>query len=141
MLKDEYIFQEMLEQGKIAALHKTLPRPKWPPVAEHIILTGSGDSYCAALFGQWVLAEKGNVSALPALEASQAACSLHSEDLLITVSVSGRTARVLEAAQRAVAQGAHVVAVTDNVNSPLAVLASEIWPICASPCEELFETS
>jgi hypothetical protein len=39
MLKDEYIFQEMLEQKKIAALHKTLPRPNWPPVAEHIILT------------------------------------------------------------------------------------------------------
>ena len=140
MLKDEYIFQEMLEQKKIAALHKTLPRPNWPPVAEHIILTGSGDSHCAALFAQWVLAEKGKVSALPALEASQVARSLHSKDLLITISVSGRTARVLEAAQRALAQGAHVVAVTDNVNSPLAALASEIWPIYASPCEELFET-
>jgi len=141
MLKFEYIFQEMQEQERLAALHKKLPEPVWPRADGEIILTGSGDSHCAALFGQWLLADRCKVSGLPALEASQAALDLHAEDLLIGISVSGRTVRVLEAAQRALAVGAQVVAVTDNVNSPLASMASEVWPIYASPTEELLETN
>lgn len=141
MLKDEYIFQEMLEQERIVALQETLPRPVWPSVAGQIIFTGSGDSHCAALFAHWLLRDKRRVLGLPALEASQAALHLNSEDALIGISVSGLTARILEAAHRALATGAQVAAVTDNVHSPLAELASVVWPIYASPAEELCETN
>lgn len=141
MLSDEYIFQEILEQERIAALHGGLAAPQWPAVPDKVIITGAGDSYCAALFGCWLLAERGQVNGLPALEASLSAPYLSPQDVLIGISVSGHTVRVLEAAERALAAGAQVVAVTDNLQSPLAQLASEVWAIHASPPETLRETS
>ena len=140
MLNDEYIFQEILEQEKIAALHRMLPKPHWPVDPSRLIITGSGDSHCAALFGCWLLGKRGQVTGLPALEASQAAQYLLPEDILIGISVSGRTVRVLEAAKRASAAGAQVVAVTDDAQSPLAELASVVWPIHASPSDSLNHT-
>ena len=65
MLSDEYIFQEILEQERIAALHQTSSVPDWPDGAGKIIITGSGDSHCAALFGHWLLKMRGEVSGLP----------------------------------------------------------------------------
>jgi D-arabinose 5-phosphate isomerase GutQ len=140
MLRDEYIYQEMLEQERIVSLQRTLPPLEWPVPSNRVFLTGSGDSYCAALFGQWLMEEGRRAFALPALEASQAAQHFRPGDTLIGISVSGRTVRVLEAARRALAVGAQVVAVTDNLQSPLAELASSVWPIYASPPEELWDT-
>jgi fructoselysine-6-P-deglycase FrlB-like protein len=141
MLSAEYIFQEMMEQERIAELHRTLPPPEWPGDPGRIIVTGSGDSYCAALFGGWLLAQRGDVEALPAMDGSRAARKLGRGDILIAISVSGHTVRVLEAAGRALHNGAHVVAITDNLKSPLATVATTVWPIYASPAEELFHTS
>ena len=141
MLSDEYIFQEILEQERIAALHQTFYVPDWPGAAGKIVITGSGDSHCAALFGHWLLEKRGQVSGLPSLKASQAALHLGAEDILIGISVSGRTARLLETAKRALNAGAQVVAVTDNLQSPLAQLALVIWPIYGSPAEELSQTN
>ena len=141
MLNGEYIFQEILEQEKIAALHQTLSVPEWPGTEGRIIISGSGDSHCAALFGHWLLEKRGRVSGLPSLEASQKAQHLKPGDLFIGISVSGRTARVLEGAKRALSAGAAVVAVTDNQQSPLAQLATVVWPIHASPTGELSQTN
>ena len=141
MLSGEYIFQEILEQEKIAALHRTLSVPDWPAAEGKIIISGSGDSHCAALFGHWLLEKRGQVSGLPSLEASQTAQYLKPGDLFIGISVSGRTARVLEGAKRALGAGAPVVAVTDNLQSPLAQLASVVWPIYGSPAAELSQTN
>ncbi len=141
MLNDEYIFQEILEQAQIAASHGKLSAPHWPVDPSRLIITGSGDSYCAALFGRWLLGKRGQVTGLPALEASQAAQYLLPEDIFVGISVSGRTVRVLEAAKRALAAGAQVVAVTDAPQSPLAELASVVWPIHASPSDSLNRTS
>jgi fructoselysine-6-P-deglycase FrlB-like protein len=141
MLSGEYIFQEMMEQERIARLRWSLPEPEWPGTIERLIITGSGDSYCAALFGGWLMADRGGVSALSAMDASEAARGLGRGDALIGISVSGRTVRVLEAATRALHCGAQVIAVTDDVKSPLAEMATAVWPIYASPGEELFHTS
>ena len=141
MLTDEYIYQEMLEQEKIVVLQRKIPPLEWPGPSNRVILTGSGDSHCVALFGQWVMKERGQLSALPALEASQTAQHFQPGDTLICISVSGRTARVVEAAERALAASAQVIAVTDNLQSPLAKLASSVWPIYASPPEELSNTN
>ena len=141
MLSGEYIFQEILEQEKIAALHQALSVPDWPTAEGRIIISGSGDSHCAALFAHWLLEERGKVLGLPSLEASQTAQHLQPGDLFIGISVSGRTARVLEGAKRALNAGATVVAVTDNRQSPLAQLATVVWPIHASPPAELSQTN
>jgi D-arabinose 5-phosphate isomerase GutQ len=140
MLRDEYIFQEILEQESIAVLHQRLEPIQYPSGSGSIILTGSGDSHCAALFGHWLLQEQNRVFGLPALEASSAALHLSPKDVLLGISVSGRTIRVVEAAQRALNAGARVVAVTDNPESPLAQLASQVWLIHASPALELSKT-
>jgi len=140
MLRDEYIYQEMLEQERIVSLQRTLPPLEWPVPSDRVFLTGSGDSYCAALFGQWVMEKRGQVFGLPAFEASQAAQHFQPGDTLTGISVSGRTVRVLEAAKRALAAGGQVIAVSDNLHSPLAELASSVWPIYASPPEELEDT-
>ena len=140
MLSGEYIFQEMMEQERIARLHWSRPAPDWPGTTGRVIITGSGDSYCAALFGGWLMADRGKVSALPAMDASRAVQELGRGDTLIGISVSGRTVRVLEAATRALHCGARVIAVTDNLDSPLAKMATAVWPIYASPAEELFHT-
>jgi fructoselysine-6-P-deglycase FrlB-like protein len=87
------------------------------------------------------MAGRGKVSALPAMDASRAARELGHGDTLIGISVSGRTVRVLEAATRALHSGAQVIAITDNLQSPLAEMATTVWPIHASPAEELFHTS
>jgi DNA-binding MurR/RpiR family transcriptional regulator len=140
MLSGEHIFQEMMEQERLVRLHWSLPAPEWPGTSERLIITGSGDSYCAALFGGWLMADRGRVSALPAMDASRAARELGRGDALIAISVSGRTVRVLEAATRALHCGAQVIAITDNRKSPLAEMATAVWPIYASPAEELFHT-
>jgi 6-phospho-3-hexuloisomerase len=140
MLKDEYIYQEILEGERIVALQQTRPPLEWPVPSDRVFITGSGDSYCAALFGQWLMEERGRVYGLPALEASRAAQHFQAGDILIGISVSGRTVRVLEAAKRALTAGAQVVAVTDDLHSPLAELAFSVWPIYASPPEELQNT-
>ena len=140
MLKDEYIYQEIVEEERIVTLQQTLPPLEWPVPSDRVFLTGSGDSYCAALFGQWLMEKRDRVYGLPALEASQAARHFRAGDILLGISVSGRTVRVLEAARRALTAGAQVVAVTDDLHSPLAELASSVWPIYASPPEELLDT-
>jgi len=140
MLKDEYIYQEIVEEERIVTLQQTLPPLEWPVPSDRVFLTGSGDSYCAALFGQWLMEKRDRVDGLPALEASQAARHFRAGDILLGISVSGRTVRVLEAARRALTAGAQVVAVTDDLHSPLAELASSVWPIYASPPGELQDT-
>jgi len=140
MLSGEYIFQEIMEQERIARLHGSLPAPEWRGKTERLIITGSGDSYCAALFGGWLMANRGKVSALPAMDASEAAQGLGRGDALIAISVSGRTVRVLEGATRALHRGAEVIAITDDLNSPLAEIATAVWPIYASPAAELCRT-
>ncbi|MBW1983044.1 MAG: SIS domain-containing protein [Deltaproteobacteria bacterium] len=137
MLQDEYIYQEILEQESIALQHQQLSRPEWPVHGGRVIITGAGDSYCAALFGQWLIEQHRPIEALPALEASRAAPDLGKKDLLIAISVSGYTPRVLEASQRALAAGAELAAITDNPQSPLAQIATNLWPIYASPVKEL----
>ena len=141
MLSAEHIFHEMMEQERIAEIHRDLPPPEWPGPAERLLITGSGDSYCAALFGGWLMANRGKVAALPAMDASRVAQELGPGDVVIGISVSGHTARVLETATRAVQRGAHVIAITDNLQSPLAEIATAVWPIYASPARELFHTS
>ncbi|MFP3869537.1 MAG: SIS domain-containing protein [Syntrophobacteria bacterium] len=141
MFRREYIFQEISEQEKIAALHRRLPGPKWPRAGGKMLITGAGDSYCGALFGHWLLQNRFQATCLPALEASSAAQHFGPEDILVCISVSGYTSRVIEAAKRVLAVGAQVVAVTDNLQSPLAELTPVVWPIYASPPESLTHTS
>ncbi len=141
------MLEEMVEQP--AVLERILSRT-WPVVEalvreqrpERIVLTGSGDSLCAARCGAWALRDmaKGvkDVAAVCPLDLAR-----YRHDLLgpgtwlLAVSASGRTRRVLEAAAVARAVGSRVLAVTDDASGPLAGASDDVLELCASPQEAL----
>ena len=165
MLKDEYIYQEIQEQLRLIKIHQNAPKISIPDVKGQIIITGAGDSYCASEFGQWLLKNKYNVIALPSMDALQyssisdklvarnlfpgiripdkrvRATKLTKNDVVIGISVSGRTNRITEIFKLAKKVGAYSIAITDNANSPASQLADETWLIYASPQEELKHSS
>jgi len=177
MLKDEYIYQEIQEQLRLIRVHQNAPKISIPDVKGKIIITGAGDSFCASEFGEWILKDKYNVIAQPAMDALQYSsisnddilsavgnsrdCSLQKQagclqyysdkrvratkltknDVVIGISVSGRTNRIIEIFKLAKQVGAYTIAITDNADSPASQLADETWLILASPQEELKHSS
>ena len=183
MLKDEYIYQEIQEQLRLIKIHQNAPRISIPKVKGRTIITGAGDSYCASEFGEWILKDKYNVIALPAMDALQysaigyklvarnlfpfvvptlvgliepakagttnkyipdkrvRATKLTKNDVVIGISVSGLTNRIIEIFKLAKKVGAYSIAITDNANSPASQLADETWLTYASPQEELKHSS
>lgn len=143
----DFMLEEMVEQP--AVLERILTRT-WPVVEalvreerpERIVLTGSGDSLCAARCGAWALwnlaEDVKDVAAVRPLDLAR-----YRHDLLgpgtwlLAVSASGRTRRVLEAAAVARAAGARILAVTDDAAGPLAEASDDILELCASPPETL----
>lgn len=96
---------------------------------DRIVVTGSGDS----LFGARALAgpfRSRGIELLPqyplAIAAQQA---LPSDRTLVAISFSGTAQRTVAAAERAAADGLHVIAVTSETGSPLADIANEVVPI------------
>ncbi len=138
-LQKEYIYQEIQEQGEIARLILSKPRPSWPG-ARRTILAGAGDSLAAAELVAALYPER-RATALPILAASEEARKIGPQDALIAISVSGRTTRALEAAKRAHQQKATVIGITDDPSSPLAEEADEVWLIGASPPTALTQTN
>lgn len=92
-----------------------------------IILTGCGDSYCAAVATQPLFEKmtRVKVRAMPCIEVSR--CMAKSRlgyrpdtPLVIGISVTGTVSRVEEAIKRAAINGANTLAVTDDPDSPVA---------------------
>lgn len=95
--------------------------------AQEIILTGCGDSYCAAVATQPLFEKmtKVKVRALPCIEVSRCLPKERfgyrpATPLVIGISVTGTVSRVEEAIRRAALNGANTLAVTDDVDSPVA---------------------
>ena len=91
------------------------------------VVTGCGDGLFAGKCAEvWFarLAER-RLRAVPAMELSRENYpSLTPRSVVVAVSHSGTTARVLEAARAARARGAYVVALTGNADSELAAIAN-----------------
>lgn len=103
---------------------------------QRIILTGCGDSYCAALAAKPVfeMMTKVRTDVIPCLELSrhmdarQLSCG-HNSPLVVGISVSGTVSRVEEALLRAASLGANTVAVTNDPDSPVARAAKHVVKI------------
>lgn len=89
--------------------------------AHRVVLTGSGDSFIAALAVHALFDHHADrtVLSLPSLDAGRYV-SFERGDLLVAISVSGEVVRTVEAAQRARSAGATVLAITANPGSRLA---------------------
>ncbi len=98
-----------------------------------IIITGCGDSYCAALAVKPLFEEmvKVPVKAMRCIEVSRnmdrrAFGYANNSPLVIGISVSGTVSRVEEALKRADLNGANTIAVTDNPDSPVGRAAKHV---------------
>ena len=94
---------------------------------KEVIITGCGDSYCAALAAKeaWKQLTGLSVQVLPALELArtypkEAMGRMPNNPLVIGISNSGRVTRVVEAVARARQAGALTLALTSGGDSPLA---------------------
>lgn len=108
-----------------------------------MIFSGCGDCHAAAEFGASLAGLRTSLEAraFPAMELSRSNAHLLDErTLLVALSVSGRTPRVLEALRAAKRRGASVLAVTDNPEGPLAEEAPRVLLLGASPAASLQRT-
>ena len=101
--------------------------------AQEIILTGCGDSYCAAIAVKPLFEEmcRVPVRAMRCIEVSRnmdrrAFGYANGTPLVIAISVTGSVSRGVEALQRAAQYGANTLAVTDNPDSPLGQAARHV---------------
>ncbi|NOY45047.1 MAG: SIS domain-containing protein, partial [Deltaproteobacteria bacterium] len=108
---------------------------------ERVVVTGCGDCHAAAEWAEWLWEPRLRARGLPAMELSRARPHLLGPGtLLVALSVSGKTPRVLEAAACARVVGARVLGLTDHPASPLAREADAVFWLGASPPEALDHT-
>lgn len=122
---NELMLREILDQPRI--LREALPDLRRQatlleiPAFDHVVLTGSGDSLCAAMAVEHLFCEavRRPISAVPSMSASRFP-KLRGSEVTITVSVSGAAVRTVEAALAAKRRGSLVVAIVADSRSPLA---------------------
>ena len=108
-----------------------------------VVFTGCGDCHAAAEYAASFLGLRSrlDVRAFPAMELSRFRPDLLTEDtLLVALSVSGRTPRVLEAVRAGDRRSAHPLAITDNPEGPLVEDAEHRLFLETSPPEALGRT-
>lgn len=94
--------------------------------ADRIILTGCGDSYAAAAYGNWCLLALGIDSVL--LSPSEIVHTpVKKGTLVIGITASGRSLATIDALDYARNQGARVVALTDDPQGPICKHVDEVW--------------
>ncbi|MFX0091990.1 MAG: SIS domain-containing protein [Candidatus Hodarchaeota archaeon] len=134
----DYMLQEIREQPQVLRnIIKTMKDKIYEQVSEfrekfqikRILLTGCGDSLCASLTTEHAFTTHGIPSyALPPMEFSRYKYKyphyLDPHTLLIPISVSGRTPRVIEAIHAARSRNSPILAITNNPESPVAQLSN-----------------
>lgn len=125
MLRDIRSQGDALANG-LVSLRSQLSQAKLPANVERIVITGSGDSFIAAVAVQALFENHVDVPvhAIPSLDASRYLLPTP-RDLVVVVSVSGEVARTIEVAARARAAGAATIAVTAAIGSTLGTVAGQ----------------
>lgn len=125
-MKNDVMLRDIESQGAVLAEGLTSMRAQvatsaFEPRPTRIVLTGSGDSYIAAVAVEALYRSQSwiPVDAVPSLDASRYV-PMSPGTLVVVTSVSGEVARTLEVAARAAAAGATTVAITCDGNSTLA---------------------
>ncbi len=112
-----------------------------PP--ERVVITGCGDCHAAAEGAEWLVERRTRipVRGLAAMELTRGRPHLLGPGtLLVALSISGSTPRVIEAVRMARAAGARVLGITDNPASPLAREAEAVFVLGTAPPEALGRT-
>ncbi|MHA1910980.1 MAG: SIS domain-containing protein [Candidatus Kariarchaeaceae archaeon] len=151
-VEPHYMLDEILEQPSV--LQRILDnwiyiKEKWSQPLhekhwEKILITGSGDSYCASEVGSYAISELSGIScfALKPLELARYRQDLFGPSILvIVISVSGKTPRVLEVVRQAKKYNSPILAITDNPESPIANECSDVFYPQTAPQESLSSSS
>ena len=152
MVKPDFMLSEMLEQPQIInriskdSSIEELAKSLLEENITRIIFVGSGDSYCASWFGEYLGEhwcsphfkvkhyapyEFVNYSRIESLKNSA----------VFGISVSGGTLRVLESMRFAKKHGAKTITITDNANGKVVKETDNKILIHASPTESLLTSS
>ncbi|MFX0115627.1 MAG: SIS domain-containing protein [Candidatus Hodarchaeota archaeon] len=146
----DFMLQEILEQPTIVSsiLNRKdsfIEFSQQIQGVKRVILTGSGDSHCAAMAGSYgfsfLLNDKLSLALRPMELTFYHQNWIDTQTLVIGISVSGKTPRVLEALNYARSKGATIAGLTDNPNSPIAGIAGELSIITGTSPPETLETS
>ena len=93
---------------------------------QRIVLIGAGDSYAVSEYGKWVFRSIGlNAISLSPPEIMH--FPLDSETVVIGVTASGRSLSTLDALQKARAEGAETIVLTDNPDGKASEETSNLW--------------
>jgi len=110
---------------------------------DRVVITGCGDCHAAAEWAEWLveLRTRVPVRGLAAMELTRGRAHLLGPGtLLVALSVSGSTPRVIEAVRTARAAGARVLGITDNPASVLAREPEAVFVLGTAPPEALGRT-
>ncbi len=129
---------------KLAKRSERVFSEAWHPSIERIFVTGCGDSHHAALCTSHFFSHITGLSciALPAMELAryqtgQMARSIPGSTLVIAVSASGQVSRTIVALSLAQKAGAITIALTGNLNSPLAKISDYLLPTTVPSMPEI----
>ncbi|WP_455142545.1 SIS domain-containing protein [Candidatus Hodarchaeum mangrovi] len=150
MSKPDFMIEEILEQPLITNLIAEdefiyqLASNIQDNRLQKIIITGSGDSYCAARYGSYLgknwLQNYTVEHYTPFNLVNFTSHHKFTKSVIIGLSVSGNTPRVIEAIRYAKKRGAYTIGITDNPKGKLATESDEVIFIHASPPESLETT-
>jgi glucosamine 6-phosphate synthetase-like amidotransferase/phosphosugar isomerase protein len=151
MSTTDFMMEEILEQPLIMKL--IIEDEVIPQIAKkiqenrlnNIIITGSGDSYCAAKYGSYLgknwLLKHIIQHYTPYNLVNFTSQHNFRNSVVIGLSVSGSTPRVIEAIRYAKKRGAYTIGITDNPMGKLATESDEVIFIHASPLDSLESTT
>ena len=137
--------RELINTNK-EKIYETINRIRKRNSIKRIILTGCGDSLCAALTSEYAFNTKNlSTMALPPMEFSGYKYKfydlLDDETLLVPISVSGRTPRVVESIHAAKSKNCSVLAITNNPDSQVAEMSDEFIYAKSSQIDSLKSSS
>lgn len=146
-----FMLSEMLEQPKIldsiiSDSHiKDVGNLLLESDVERIYFTGSGDSYCAAWFGAYLGKRWHPTLDIRHFTPFDLVNYLNpkylKKSVIVGISVSGNTTRILEAIRYAQKHNATTIGITDNPQGKLSKEACQVLYIHASPFKSLETTS
>ena len=133
--------RDLIDQSK-EDIFKVVSKIKSKKNIQKIILTGCGDSLCASLTTEAAFNKSGlSTFAFPPMEFSRYRYNFHKlvdeNTLLIPISVSGKTPRVVEAINAARSKGSTILSITNNPDSPVAESSDEFIYAKSSKIESL----
>lgn len=145
-MREEILFQDVILEKAVANIEQIAEKFSSISIRDfdELWLTGSGDSHCASIFGAFLFEKLGIKSRVftPMDLSNFTSFSVVKRPLLIAISVSGKTPRVLEVVRKfkKYYSDPKIIGLTDNPESPIYKESTIPILINASPSKELLHS-